>query len=235
MNNEKRTWVCLDEVGSTNELAKEKRGENIDYIFLAKRQTGGRGTKGRSFSSEEGGVYLTALTHPENFPASRAFEVMAGAAVAVCKTLKYYGLEPKIKWPNDILVRGKKICGILIENILSGGQIACSIVGIGVNVSNPLPKELESIATSVLLAGGRVAPVEEVARRLVAELARPTSMSEYRRYLGLMGKRVTLVVGEKRVPVTLLSVTDEGGLCVEIEGEKQVLSSAEVEYGSFDE
>ncbi len=235
MNNKNWTWICLEEVDSTNELAEQKRGENTDYIFLAKRQTGGRGTKGRAFSSEEGGVYLTALTHRESLPASRAFEVMAGAAVAVCKTLEYYGLQPKIKWPNDILVQGKKICGILIENTLSGGKIACSIVGIGLNVCNPLPKELEHIATSVLLAGGQVTPVEEVARRLVAELARPITMSEYRRYLGLMGKRVTLVMGEARVPATLLSVTDEGGLCVEMSGEKRVLSSAEVEYGSFDE
>ena len=95
-------------ISSTNDYAKSKRGEGGDLIVTASRQTGGRGTKGRSFSSDVGGTYLTKLTFYEGFPASRAFEIMAGAAVAVCKTLEAYGLAPVIKWANDVFVKDKK-------------------------------------------------------------------------------------------------------------------------------
>ncbi len=235
MNENKYVWERVDEVDSTNELAKKKRAENVDYIFLAKRQSGGRGTKGRSFSSEEGGVYLSVLTHYAGYPAERAFEIMAGAAVAVCRTVESYGLSPVVKWANDVFVNGKKICGILIENTLSGGEIASSIVGIGLNVCNPLPAELNEIATSIAREGGRVAPVGEVAKRLVEELQKPTTLSEYRRYLGFVGREIVLRVGEQRYCAILRSVTDRGELQVEIAGEEKIFSSAEVERVGIDE
>lgn len=69
---------------------------------------------------------------------------MANASVAVCRTLENYGLTAEIKWPNDVYVQGKKICGILIENVFSGDRISSSVVGIGVNVNNSLPEELKN-------------------------------------------------------------------------------------------
>ena len=111
-------WQRFDEIDSTNEYAKTKRQEGKDLIVTAKRQIGGRGTKGRSFSSEEGGVYLTKLSFYDNFPAKEAFKIMAQAAVAVCETLQYYGLQPKIKWVNDVYVNDKKICGIFCKQLL---------------------------------------------------------------------------------------------------------------------
>ncbi len=219
--------ITLDEVDSTNEYAKKLRPLGKNTILLAKRQTGGRGTKGRSFSSEEGGVYLSLLRFYEDFSAKRAFEIMAGAAVAVCETLKGAGLQPVVKWPNDIHVAGKKICGVLIENVFSGDRLASSIVGIGVNVCNPLPTELLFLATSVRLCGSE-ASVEEVAERLIAELKKPCSMQKYREYLGYMGSEATLIISGELVPATLLSVTDEGRLRVEIGGEEKLLSAAEV-------
>ncbi len=235
MNEKKYVWERLDEVDSTNELAKRKRMEKSNCVFLAKRQNGGRGTKGRSFSSEEGGAYLSVLTHYEGYPARRAFELMAGAAIAVCRTLEAYGLRPIVKWPNDIFVNGKKICGILIENTLSGEEISSSIVGIGLNVRNSLPAELRDIATTVEEAGGRVASTEEVAKRLVEELQKPADMAAYRRYLGFVGRKVLLRVGERQIEAILRSVTDEGALQVEIAGGIQTFSSAEVERVGIDE
>lgn len=116
---------------STQEYAREKRAEGQDLIVTAEVQTGGKGTKGRSFESKKGGVYVSKLSFYEKFPAREAFQIMAGAASAVCETLRKLGLDPVIKWPNDIFVNGKKICGILIENVFSGAEISSSIVGIG--------------------------------------------------------------------------------------------------------
>ncbi len=228
MNYKKHAVIRLDEVGSTNDYAKEKRVEGRNIIVVAKSQTGGRGTKGRSFSSVEGGVYLSKLTFYENFPARRAFEIMVGAAVAVCETLKSYGFVPKIKWPNDIHLNGKKACGILIENAFSGENISSSVVGIGLNVCNPLLAELAEIATSMSKEGGEKYAVDEVVARLIANLEGAWTIENYRAYLGYLGERAILLLGDKSVEATLLSVEENGRLTVKIDGERRILSSAEV-------
>ena len=211
---------------STNVYVKEK-GFTQDCIVTADCQSGGMGTKGRSFSSACGGVYLTKLTHHTDLPAKCAFKVMANAAVAVCETLAFYRLKPLIKWPNDVFVRDKKICGILIENTFSGGKIARSIVGIGLNVCNELPEELEEIATSMRLQGVEVG-VAQVRERLIENLKRDFPMQTYLSYLGYLGKEVTLIFGDERVPATLLSVDDEGGLWVKTATGEQRVTAAEV-------
>lgn len=93
---------------STQEYADQmkKYGENL--IVTAGKQSGGKGTKGRSFSSEKGGVYLSSLLYYPNFPAEKSFLIMAGTCAAVCRTLEEGGLQAKIKWPNDVFVNGKK-------------------------------------------------------------------------------------------------------------------------------
>ncbi len=220
--------IKLQEINSTNNYAKERRSEGQSLIVTAQKQTGGRGTKGRSFVSNEGGVYLSTLRFHENFLAKDAFKIMSGAAVAVCETLRFYGLNPVIKWANDIFVGGKKICGILIENTLSGDKISSSVVGVGLNVNNVLPDELSEIATTVFLETGKTLSVEEVTKRLIEELFKERTIDEYRSYLGFMDEVVTLILGDKSVPATLLSVDDGGRLVAEINGEIRTFSSAEV-------
>ena len=221
-------WQRFEEIDSTNDYAKEKRKEGKDLIVTAKRQTGGKGTKGRSFSSETGGVYLTKLSFYEHFSAKDAFKIMARAAVSVCKTLKYYGLQPKIKWVNDVYVNDKKISGILIENVFSGANISSSVVGIGLNVYNVLPDELKNIATTMQEVTGERFSVEEVTQRLAEELFVEHTMEEYLSYVGYMGQDATLIFGDERVRGRLLFVDDEGGLHVEIEGTEKRLTAAEV-------
>lgn len=220
--------VAFKEIPSTNDYAKEKRAEGRDLIVTAKRQTGGRGTKGRSFVSDEGGVYLTSLRFYEKFPANRAFEMMASAAVAVCKTLEGYGLKPAIKWANDIHVNGKKICGILTENTFSGEYLTCAVVGIGINVYNRLPSELIDIATTIRTETGKRYSVGKVTKKLIENLSVFYPVEEYLARLGYMGRSAELILGDERVPATLLSVDKDGGLWVEIGGEKKRFTAAEV-------
>ena len=220
--------INLEEIGSTNDYAKELRYAGEDLVITAGKQTSGRGTKGRSFLSEEGGVYLTLLRFYEDFPAKDAFKIMSGVAVAVCETLCFYGLSPVIKWPNDVYVGGKKICGILIENALSGNKISSSVVGVGLNVSNPLAEELADIATSISQEGEKTPTVDEVTEKLIEELCKERTIVEYRAYLGFVGEQVTLILENARVTAKLLSVDNEGRLLAEIDGEKRVFSSAEV-------
>ena len=218
----------LECVNSTNDYAKALRGDKKNRIVTARKQTGGRGTKGRSFSSEEGGVYLTKLDFYENYPADRAFEIMANAASAVCDTLSFFGLKPQIKWANDIFVNGRKICGILVENTFSGRAVASSVVGIGLNVYNELPEELKNIATTMQKETGKTFPIEEVEKRLVAFLADENTYKKYDGYLGWLGETVEMLSGEERLFAKLLSVDETGGLWVETDGEKRRFTSAEI-------
>lgn len=220
--------VHFENISSTQDYAKEKRAEGLPIIVTAACQSGGKGTKGRSFVSSDGGVYLSKLTFYKNFPAKQAFQIMAGAAVAVCETLRFYGLSPLIKWPNDVLVHDKKICGILIENVFCGKDVASSIVGIGLNVFNQLPEELSKIATTIYAETGQRFSVEEVTARLIAELDKPRTMEDYRGYIGYLNREAVLMIGDECVHGTLLFVDEEGGLHVRIHGETRRLTAAEV-------
>lgn len=229
MNDGKKLKIeWLDEIASTNDYAKKRRADKENLVVVAKRQTGGRGTKGRSFSSNEGGVYLSALTFYDALPASRAFEIMMGAATAVCNTLQAFGLFPKIKWPNDILVADKKICGILIENTFSGAFVQNAVVGIGINVYNQLPAELKDIATSIYLQTGKTFSVEEVAEKLIEQLQAPHTAEEYTAFIGYMGERAKLLIGNETREAVLLSVDKEGGLWVQLDGEEKRFTSTEI-------
>lgn len=219
--------IRFEELASTNDYLKTRLQEKKNLLVTAKRQTGGRGTKGRSFSSEPGGLYISFLRFYEDFPTEKAFEIMQKTAVAVCETLAFFGVAPVIKWPNDIYVDGKKICGILIENVFSGKRIASSIVGIGVNVCNVLPKELLPMATTLAKARGASITVEEVEEKLLYFLENAKE-EQYAKYLGFIGEEVVLTAGEERFLATVLGVDEKGLLSVSIEGKEKNFSSAEI-------
>ena len=222
------TRVHFEEVPSTNDYAKQKRGEGRPLIVTAERQSKGRGTKGRSFVSNQGGVYLSLLRFYQDFPAKEGFKIMANAATAVCETLRFYGLNPVIKWANDVFVGNQKICGILIENTFAGGFVQSSVVGVGLNVNGAFDGELAEIATSMQAQTGKAFSVEEVRERLITELLKDRDVKEYLAYVGYMGREATLIFGEERVRGKLLFVDEKGGLHVEIAGEEKRLVSAEV-------
>ena len=228
MKTKKIKWIRYKELASTNDYAKQKRVDGQDLIVTARRQTGGRGTKGRSFSSEVGGVYLTCLRFYQQFPAKRAFEKMASAAVAVCKTLEDFGVKPVIKWANDIHVNGKKICGILTENSFAGEYLQCSVIGMGVNIYNRLPAELDGIATTLLRETGKKIPVRKVIKRLIKHLSIDYPVEEYMDRLGYMGRQVELILGNERVPAALLRVDSDGGLWADVGGDIKRFTAAEV-------
>jgi len=211
---------------TAKELIKRADGKRESFVVLARRQTGGMGTKGRSFCSEKGGVYLTAVLYRSALAAKDAFLVMAGAAVAVCKTLEDLGLAPKIKWPNDVYVEDKKICGILIENVFSGGSVLRSEIGIGLNVYNHLPDELLEIATTIQGETGKKFSVKKVAEKLVAYLCEPFEFCEYQKRVGYLGEKQILLQGESQEEVTPLEISSDGGLRVlTANGEKTVFAA----------
>jgi BirA family biotin operon repressor/biotin-[acetyl-CoA-carboxylase] ligase len=135
-----RRILRLPTAGSTNSVAAAHAGDlaNAGLVVLADHQTAGRGRLGRSWSSPPGaGVLMSLLLFPPE-ELQRPALLTTYAAVAVCQTIfDVAGLQATIKWPNDVHVRGKKVCGILIEQMQNSLQTPAVIIGIGLNVNTP--------------------------------------------------------------------------------------------------
>lgn len=219
--------IELKKVDSTNDYCKlSDKGE--DLIVIAESQTAGRGTKGRSFSADIGGLYLSIMRHHKRFPAEHAFKIMINACVAVCKTVEAFGANPQIRWANDVLADGKKICGTLIENTFSGAYISRSIVGIGINVNNDLPEELKEIATTLHTVTGKSLSVESVKNILIKNLEKQFTVTDYKNYIDWFNKPIKIINDGAEFSATALDISDDGRLEVLIDGELQKISSAEV-------
>ena len=141
-------------LSSTNDKAK-LLGNNIDIkdgtTIIAEEQSGGKGRLGRHWSSPKGGLWTSIILRP-NIEPTNAHKITQIASAALIKTLKSYGIDVKIKWPNDIYLNNKKICGILTEMKCDMDRINYIIVGVGINVninSNDIPEELKDTATSL--------------------------------------------------------------------------------------
>lgn len=219
--------IELAECDSTNEYLKRLNGEE-DTIVTALRQTAGKGTKGRSFSSADGGLYLSVMRFYENFSAANAFEIMINSCVAVCKTVEGFGIKPVIRWANDVLVNGRKICGTLIENTFAGANIRRSIVGMGINVNNELPPELRQIAVSMREILGNRLSLQTVKKALIANLQKSFTINDYKNYIDWFGKEVVLRTDKESYTATALDVTADGRLVIVRDGKIIEISSAEV-------
>lgn len=133
--------IWLDEVDSTNNYIKAHREEIPPFtLVLAHSQSAGRGQRGNSWESAPG-ENLTFSFHfspPEGISPVSQFVISEAIALAMCGSLEIYGIKAKVKWPNDIYVGDRKICGILIENSIMGYRISDSISGVGLNVNQSL-------------------------------------------------------------------------------------------------
>ena len=191
--------TIFDTLPSTNDYC-ETREFGEDTAIIAREQTGGKGTKGRSFSSLRGGVYLSLVRY---YPckAENSFSLMIASCMAVVKTLELYGVSAGVKWPNDVFLNGKKICGILIKNSFEGENVKKSITGIGVNVNNDMPKDLADIAINLKSVVGEV-DIDEFYKRLIENLYADYSVDEYRSRNIVLGKEITVIKnGESRKSV----------------------------------
>ena len=216
--------ISVESIDSTNTYLKGLKKPKEDTLIIAKKQTGGRGTKGRSFICEEGGVYASLL---KLYPckAEESFSIMMNSAVAVVKTLSAFDVKAKIKWPNDIIVNGRKICGILIENVFEGDEVAKSIVGIGLNVNNPIASEIRDIAISTKEVLQKELPIETVIATLIYNLYQLTTYEEYKKHLLYLGEEVTIITQKSAYKAIIDDILPNGSLKTR---EGEILSSAEI-------
>ena len=212
---------CPSTNGQLKELAGQGAAEGT--VLIAGSQSAGRGRLGRSFTSPEGGVYLSMLLKPRLN--EKAPQLSTLAALAVRKALlDCCDTGTDIKWPNDLLLEGKKICGILAESVIFGQELSV-ILGIGVNLNTPgeaFPPELCEIAGSMYSLRGKKYDLQEFAHRLVDELDSMYSRwekgesfaEEYRTACINLGRQVTLLRRDERICAKAIDIADDMSLVV---------------------
>lgn len=144
----------LKTIDSTNEEVKRwaSRGEASGLVIGAEEQTAGKGRFGRLWKSDNGGLYFSVLLRPE-LPPSEIAAITLAAGFAVCNAVRdYTNCDAQIKWPNDIIIGNKKICGILTEMAAQSDRLDYVVIGIGINVNHcTFPDEIQHKATSLFL------------------------------------------------------------------------------------
>lgn len=218
-------------IDSTNALARElaESGAAEGEIVVAEAQTLGRGRLGRRWDSPPHvNLYLSVILRPRLAP-RHAPQITLTAAVALAETVSaILGRRPEIKWPNDILLGGKKLAGILTEAACDAERVNYVILGIGLNVnyrSEAMPAELRDRATSLAQIAGRNFPREAVLARLIQDLDRCYGVLEeagfhalrpsWEGYFGLRGRTVRAEHGGRTIVGRALGIDAEGGLIVQ--------------------
>jgi len=219
-------------IDSTNTYAAQlaRAGAAEGTAVIADSQSGGKGRLGRTWVSPAGvNLYLSVILRPP-VPAATVPQLNLLAAVAVADTVvQVCGLTPAIKWPNDVLVGGKKVCGILAEMQTEGGALRSVVLGIGVNLNAPLsafPEELRDKASSLLLSGGRLVDRPAFAAALLTHLEKLYVLWLEQGFLALrpawehhaawlMGTQITVAAPEGIVAGTVLGLDSDGALLLQ--------------------
>ena len=217
-----RQLYFYHQVPTTMETARElaKKGAVEGTAVIAGTQTTGRGRLARTWLSPEGSLAMSVILKPplENLP-----QLVMIASLAVVRAIKQVaGLETHIKWPNDIMLKGKKVCGILIENEVKGGRVNFAVIGIGINVNfNPLDfPEIAEISTSLSHETGAEISNVELTSTLLFELERlyleaqagAAVYKEWQENMGTLGKRIKVNTGKTVEQGQAETITENGNL-----------------------
>ncbi|MFI5399660.1 MAG: biotin--[acetyl-CoA-carboxylase] ligase [SAR324 cluster bacterium] len=242
-----QTIVRVDETASTNSLvlANERYLDQHGLVVVARRQTAGRGRMGRAWLDLPGEqLFASIVVHPRLAAADTpAVALIAGLAVAQA-IRETAGLDARLKWPNDVLIRGRKVCGILVESSPGRTGAPRLVIGVGVNCQGDpdgLPPDLGGRATALSPEAGRPIPPEAVLQalltRLDALLARLSAhekaelLIEWARVADVTGRRVQFPVTGGRAQGIVQGITPEGYLVVEdVAGLRHLIVSSEVEW-----
>ena len=244
----KTQWIgqkiyYFDTVDSTNIKANHLAEEGSEHgtLVVAERQITGKGRRGRGWESpEQTGIFMTLILKPEIETANASMLTLV-AAMAVRKGIEQVsGLKAAIKWPNDIVVNGKKVCGILTEMSAQMDYVNHIVIGIGINVHNQnFPEEIKNVATSLLLECGervnRAALIEAIWEAFEAYyevFMQNQNLSalrnEYDAHLANRGQRVKVLDPKDSYEGVAQGITDRGELMVDTWESRKLVSSGEV-------
>lgn len=235
----------FNSIDSTNSKAKELAvaGASHGTVVISEEQTSGRGRFGRQWSSpKHKGIWMSVILRPDIDPVNASNITLLGSA-AVFEAMKAMGVSPGIKWPNDIILKGRKLCGILTEMSSELNQINYLIMGIGVNVNTSqgeFPEELKNIATSLKSSEGHDYSRQELTGLILSHFERfydkfikendmKSAIEISRKHSVLLGKEIQIF--NKGVPVgaKAIDINDQGLLVIEHpDGKMESIISGEV-------
>lgn len=231
------------EVESTNNTAKKFVEDDAPEgtVVIAEHQTAGRSRKNEDWASPEGGIYMTMILRPE-VTLLEASKLTIVTGVAIAKTLHdEFNINVGIKWPNDLLIGNKKICGILTEAVTQKNKLEAVLVGVGIDVNvddEDIPNKIKNIATSVKketnIVFNRAAIMREFFR-IFEELYEKFKegdfkeiVSEWRRFSSTTGNRVKVYKGGKALIADAVGITNNGALIIEKDdGKLEKITSGE--------
>lgn len=232
------------ETESTNTIAREIAntvGEGV--VVIAESQTQGRGRLGRKWISPEGGIWLSIILKPRIQPLY-APRITLLAGVAVAKTIRSIGLQARIKWPNDVLINEKKVCGILTEIEAEIDLIDHCVVGIGIDANvdtESFPEDVRESSTSLKKELGHEINRVEFVQRLLEEFEAlylkfqnegfPSILEEWRNMSATIGEWVKITTQTKTIYGEAIGVDNEGALILETgEGQLEKIVAGNCEH-----
>ena len=239
-NNFVKNLICYDEIDSTNNAAKAYDCADTT-LFVAKKQTAGKGRMGRVWQSEEGaGIYMSLALLPY-MEIEKVMQITLISALAVREAICCFcDVSTQIKWPNDIVFECKKVCGILTEATVEKGIAKKVIAGIGVNVNNSdFADDISQIATSLKLITGKNSDREELINciidkfevyyKMLKDQRLDEIIDEYKKHCANIGKKVTFVYKNENVQATATDLTPMGELVAQKDdGTTIIVNSGEV-------
>jgi BirA family biotin operon repressor/biotin-[acetyl-CoA-carboxylase] ligase len=216
------------EVDSTMEIARNMAKDQCPHftVIIADRQTKGRGRLKRTWISEEGGLYFTIILKPD-LPISQVHILNFGASLSLAKILQdHFALNAKVKWPNDVLVDGKKISGLLSEMEANEDGLAFVNIGIGINVNNnPTIEEPNATSIKKLLGENSLRKtilslfLDEFESLLIHSSA-DKIMNQWKKYTMTLGREVQIVTSRETVQGTAMDVDENGALILKLKDGK---------------
>jgi BirA family biotin operon repressor/biotin-[acetyl-CoA-carboxylase] ligase len=224
-----RSFYSFSEVTSTNDVASLliKNDAPEGTLVTAEAQTKGRGRQGRIWTTSQGKALAFSIVLKPKVSIQEIPGITLAAAVAVAQTLEVYGLKPEIKWPNDLLLKGKKVCGILTEMGPKHDKMQTVILGIGLNLNQAtkdFPIEIRSLATSIYRSSGkhvdRVVFLQKLMKRLetvcgwVNQKEFSKVLVEWRERSVTLGQRVKVTQGTQSFEGRVVDVDSRGFLLV---------------------
>jgi BirA family biotin operon repressor/biotin-[acetyl-CoA-carboxylase] ligase len=214
----------FDEVDSTMDIARELARKQCPHftVVIAGRQKKGRGRLKRSWLSSEGGLYFTIVVRPK-IPPVLSSRVNFAASMILAQTLRnMFNINAMVKWPNDVLVDGKKISGILSEMEAEIDRVSFISIGIGINVNND-PTPYEHMATSLKKILGKEVPRIEVLKAFLDHFEDAVNdadfdnvVSEWKRYTETLNRHVRIVTAHEVFEGLAVDVDDNGALILKL-------------------